>query len=305
MKVRGILVFRRALFAFGVLLALVGTAQAQSQKADAEIPPNSTIVFGGSVSNFASLVLNDNSIITFGPSLLNVTITVDHLVVHGKATIDLTRHEAAPDAPVKPGAPAQASNDNAPQNGAAGSPGLSGSKGVNGINLVLRVGNKDVSDGALWINTDGGPGGAGGPGGDGAKGSSGPSTCTRNADGGNGGPGGTGGTGGAGGDTGAIWVSIGGQPPLTSHPTNGVSPTSRPSDADLNGAIVIAGNPGDGGPGGNGGNGGPAGEGHGKSGGIFCTDTGSHSGGNGSQGANGHKGAPGSFTRAAPVALHG
>jgi hypothetical protein len=299
----GISGHRRPLILAAVLLACLGTARTQPQKTDAAIPPNSTIVFGGSVSDFGTLTLNDGSVIAFAPSLLNVTITCDHLIVNGKAEIDLTRREALPEAPVKPGTPTQAGNDNAPQNGQNGNSGQAGTKGANGINLVFKAGSADVSNGALWINTDGGQGGSGGPGGDGAKGSSGPSTCTHNANGGNGGAGGAGGIGGAGGDTGAIWFSVGGVPPLVPHPTNGVSPTPRPPEANLNGAIVIAGNPGPGGSGGPGGNGGPGGEGHGKSGGVFCTDTGSSSGSGGPHGANGPNGPPGNFTRTPPPNL--
>ncbi len=290
------------LLSAAVLLACLGVAGAQPPKIDAATPPNSTIVFGGSVSAFGTLELNDGSTVAFAPSLLNVTITCDKLIVNGNAEIDLTRHVAVPGAPPKPGTPGQAGNDNAPQNGSAGSPGGTGAKGANGINLAFKAESADVSNGALWINTDGGQGGLGGPGGDGAKGSSGPSTCVHNANGGNGGAGGAGGRGGAGGDTGAIWVSVGGQV-LTPHPTSGVSPTSRPAEANLNGAKVIAGNPGPGGGGGPGGNGGPGGEGHPKSGGIFCTDSDSGSGAQGGPGPTGPAGPPGNFQTSAPPNL--
>jgi len=288
-----------------VVFAGRNTVRAQTPKPDAAIPPNSTIVFGGSASNFGTLTLYDGSVVAFSPSLLNVTITCDHLVVIGKAEIDLTRHVATPASPPKPGTPTQAAPAGGnPQNGSPGTPGQPGAKGANGINLVFKCGTADVTNGALWINTDGGQGGSGGPGGDGAKGSSGPSTCVHNADGGNGGPGGSGGRGGAGGDTGAIWFSVGGAPTLIPHPTNGVSPTARPPESNLNGAIVIAGNPGPGGPGGPGGDGGGGGEGHGKVGGIFCTDSDSHSGSHGPSGASGASGPVGNFTRTPPPNLN-
>lgn len=174
-----------------MLFACRTTARAQPPKPDATIPPNSTIVFGGSVSDFGTLTLYDGAVIAFSPSLLNVTVTCDHLVVIGKAEIDLTRHVATPAAPQKPGTPTQAAPDGGnPRNGSQGTTGQPGAKGANGINLVFRCGSADVTNGALWINTDGDQGGPGGPGGDGAKGSSGPNTCVHNADGGNGGAGG-------------------------------------------------------------------------------------------------------------------
>jgi hypothetical protein len=103
-----------------------------------------------------------------------------------------------------------------------------------------------------------------------------------------------GGQGGAGGDTAAIWFSVGGDPPLTPHPTTGVSPTPRPPEASLNSAIVIAGNPGRGGADGLGGNGG-----------VFCTDSDSHSGSNGPVGTNGPQGPNGNFTVSKPPHLDG
>lgn len=287
-----------------VLFAGRDMARAQPPKPDAAIPPNSTVVFGGSRSDFGTLTLYDGAVIAFSPSLLNVTITCDRLVVIGKAEIDLTRHVATPAAPQKPGTPTQAAPDGgSPRNGSPGTTGEPGAKGANGINLVFKCGTADVTNGALWINTDGDQGGPGGPGGDGAKGSSGPNTCVHNADGGNGGPGGRGGPGGQGGDTGAIYFKVGGDPPLIPHPTNGVSPTPRPPEANLNSAIVIAGNPGPGGPGGAGGNGGDAGEGRGKVGGIFCTDSDSHAGSHGPPGTPGSPGAVGNFTKTPPPNL--
>src|ERR1035441_2389507 len=229
---------RGPLLLAAALLAFLAKAEAQPPKRDANIPPNSTIVFGGSVSAFGTLTLNDGDVIAFAPSLLNVTVTCDHLIVNGKAEIDLTRHIGAPQAPTKPGTPGQAGADGGPNEGSGGTAGQSGANGENGINLFFKAGSADVSNGGLWINTDGGQGGSGGPGGDGAKGSSGPSTCAHNADGGHGGPGGQGGTGGAGGDTGAILFSVAGRA-LDPHPTTGVSPTSRPPEANLNGAIEI------------------------------------------------------------------
>lgn len=106
-----------------------------------------------------------------------------------------------------------------------------------------------------------------------------------------------------GGNTGAIWFSIGGGHPLIPHPTNGVSPTQRPPEANLNSAIVIAGSPGPGGPGGTGGNGGAAGEGRGKVGGFLCTDSDSHSGSRGPAGTSGSVGATGNFTNTPPPNL--
>jgi hypothetical protein len=290
---------RGLLFLALVLLAWPGAAGAQAQKVDAAIPPNSTIVFSGSSSAFGTLTLNDGSVIDFIPTLVNVTITCDHLVVNGKAEINLTRNVPVPDTPAKPGTPGQAGNNPAPQNGSAGSPGQPGLRGADGINLVFKCLTVDDTNGSLWIDTDGGAGGAGGSGGDGAKGSSGPSTCTSNPNGGNGGPGGPGGAGGPGGDTGAIWASAGGQV-LHPHPTTGVSPTPPPQEATLTGVIVIAGNPGPGGTGGPGGNGGPAGEDHGKVGPFMCTDTDSSSGAPGAPGPAGAAGPPGGFTTTPP-----
>ena len=85
------------LLSAAVLLACLGVAGAQPPKIDAATPPNSTIVFGGSVSAFGTLELNDGSTVAFAPSLLNVTITCDKLIVNGNAEIDLTRHVAVPE----------------------------------------------------------------------------------------------------------------------------------------------------------------------------------------------------------------
>jgi hypothetical protein len=279
------------------------SAQAPSPKPNAEIPPNSTFVFGGSRSDFGTLTLDDGAQIAFVSTLDNVTITCDRLIVNGKAEINLTRNSSAPGTPPKPGTPGQAApNGGNPQNGANGTPGGVGGAGASGINLVFRAMQSDLTNGSLWINTDGDVGGPGGPGGDGAKGSSGPNTCFHTANGGNGGTGGPGGPGGPGGNTGAIWFSVDGKI-ITPHPTSGVSPTARPPEANLSGAIVIAGNPGPGGPGGTGGAGGPAGEGHSKAGGFECPDTSSSSGANGAHGANGPQGPTGRFTTTAPPNL--
>lgn len=297
---------RRSRLVFATaLLACFGTIGAQTppQKPNAEIPPNSTFVFGGSRSDFGTLTLDDGAAIAFVSTLDNVTITCDRLIVNGKAEINLTRSSSAPAVPPKPGTPGQAApNGGNPQNGANGSAGQAGGAGANGINLVFKCVQSDLTSGSLWINTDGDSGGTGGPGGDGAKGSSGPNTCVHTANGGNGGTGGSGGPGGRGGDTGAIWFFVDGKV-ITPHPTSGVSPTPRPAEANLPGAIVIAGNPGRGGPGGVGGSGGPAGEGHSKAGGFECPDTSSSSGSNGAHGANGPQGPSGNFTTTAPPNL--
>src|ERR1700733_6084463 len=158
----GTLGYGRSLVLSAALLASVGAAGAQPQKTDRTIPPNSTVVFGGTASDFGTLTMNDGSVIAFDSSIISVTITADHLVVNGKAEIDLTSRKSIPDTPAKPGTPAQAGNNNAPENGQSGATGQSGAKGMNGVNLVFRVGTADVSNGSLWINTDGGRGGTGG-----------------------------------------------------------------------------------------------------------------------------------------------
>jgi hypothetical protein len=294
----------RALLPFAALLsASLGVTVAQPPtKPDAAIPPGATFTFGGSRSDFGTITMYDNSTIGFVPTLDNVLITCDRLVVIGKAKIDLTRNVSPPgSASGKPGTPGQALNVNPTSRGQDGTPGQSGSKGYNGINLVLRCAKADVSQGSLWIDTDGGQGGPGAPGGDGAKGSAGPNTCAHNYAGGNGGNGGAGGDGGPGGDTGAIWLQANGKV-YTPLATSGTAPTPRPAEANLSGVIVIAGNPGGGGVGGPGGDGGSGGEGHDRIG-TFCPDTSAPGGAHGARGPNGHQGPPGKLTTTNPPNL--
>jgi hypothetical protein len=52
------------------------------------------MIFGGSRSDFGTLTLYDGATINFDPTLLDVTVTCDRLVLLGKATIDLIRHIA-------------------------------------------------------------------------------------------------------------------------------------------------------------------------------------------------------------------
>jgi hypothetical protein len=239
---------------------------------------------------FTELEINDGCVVTFESSISDADIVVQKLILHGNSTIDLFPKIIYTPVLMKPPTPPQASNNPPSQRGQNGARGSAGVPGSPGINLKLNVVQLVATDGSLWIKTDGSPGFAGGPGGDGAKGA-GPATsgtnCHNGGDGGDGGPGGNGGPGGA---TAKVVLTVGARSVLANR-TPGVSPSLRPADANIPGAVVAAGSPGAGGQPGLGGSGGP--EGEGRTCHFPATDA--HPGAHGHNGPNGSPGPIGTF----------
>jgi hypothetical protein len=253
--------------------------------------PTCPVTLNNSTIVFVELELDDGCVVKFNPSFSAVAVTVLHLTLHGKSTIDLS----APAVPFtinpKPGTPAQTGYNTAGTSGTNGAP---GSPGLPGPTFLFDVYDVTAMDGSLWVRTDGSAGTPGSPGGDGGKGG-GPNTSGLSCkDGGNGGSGGGGGRGGSGGNTAKVIFHLGPEGEHVSVGANlipGVSPSARPAAANIPGAIVVAGSPGAGGAGALGGDGGPGGEGRKCK--FPATDA--RPGAHGAHGANGPAGSTGAF----------
>jgi hypothetical protein len=227
-----------------------------------------------------------------GRAPVPITLSFASLELHGMATLHLEDPApAAPSAAGLPATPRQA--DGKTVKGDAGKQGYGGADAKPSIELTLNIGQFDgMSDGSLWIKTDGQAGGAGGKGGSGAKGSAGPFTGTSCPNGGDGGTGGAGGTGGRGANSSRVTMTISGIVQPAEAAQQSYAPSSAPAAVlpGTHNVVIASGAPGAGGAPGGGGEGGDPGEGHGK-----CGWTTGHAdqGNGGGRGPQGTAGTPG------------